>query len=115
MGPAVSHHDRDAEDHEFDEELMPAAPAQEYLGIEDLEEVKLEISADLGQCTIQVRDVLELQRGSILALNKLAGEMADIYINGVPFGRGEVVVLVDSLHVRVAEIIGAMEKDGGYG
>lgn len=115
MSSAMSHNDHDAEDHEFDEEFVPAAPAQEHLDVEDLDEVKLEISADLGQCTVKVRDVLELQRGSVLALNKLAGEMADIYINGVPFGRGEVVVLVDSLHVRLAEIIGAVEKDGGYG
>ncbi len=115
MSSVVSHQDRDAEDHEFGEELVSDATVQEHLSVEDLEEVKLEISADLGQCTIRVREVLELQRGSVLALSKLAGEMADIYINGVPFGRGEVVVLVDSLHVRVAEIIGAMEKDGGYG
>ena len=115
MSAARTHHGHHAEEHQFDEELMAAAPAQEHLSIEDLDEVKLEIYADLGQCVIQVRDVLELQRGSILALNKLAGEMADLYINGVPFGRGEVVVLVDSLHVRVAEIIGATEKDGGYG
>lgn len=115
MSGAVSHQTQDAEEHEFDEEFVAAAPAQEHLSVEDLEEVKLEISADLGQCNIRVRDVLELQRGSVLALDKLAGEMADIYINGVPFGRGEVVVLVDSLHVRVAEIVGVMEKDGGYG
>jgi len=114
MSNAVSHQPRDAEEHEFDEEFVATAQAQEHLSVEDLGEVKLEISADLGQCKIRVRDVLELQRGSVLALDKLAGEMADIYINGVPFGRGEVVVLVDSLHVRVAEIIGAIEKDGGY-
>lgn len=111
----MHHPEREAEEHEFDEELLNAVPAQECLEFEDLDEVKLEISADLGSCSIQVRDVLELQKGSILALNKLAGEMADIYVNGVPFGRGEVVVLVDTLHVRVAEIIGAIEKDGGYG
>lgn len=115
MSSVLSPQDRGAEDHEFGEELVSAAPVQERLSVEDLEEVKLEISADLGQCAIRVRDVLALQRGSVLALNKLAGEMADIYINGVPFGRGEVVVMVDSLHVRVAEIIGAMEKDGSYG
>jgi flagellar motor switch protein FliN/FliY len=115
MSSAVSHQDRDAEAHEFHEEFVAAAPSQEHLRLEDLEEVKLEISADLGRCKIRVRDVLELQRGSVLALDKLAGEMADIFINDVPFGRGEVVVLVDSLHVRVAEIIGAMDKDGGHG
>ena len=106
--------ERETTDHAFDEELTSAGPVQEHLSIADLNEVKLKISADLGQCVVTVRDVLELQRGSVLALNKLAGEMADIYINEVPFGRGEVVVLVDSLHVRLAEIIGATEKDLGY-
>ena len=102
---------RDTEDHAFDDELQASDSVQEHLDISDLGEVRLEISADLGQCSISVREVLELQRGSVLTLNKLAGEMADIYINNVPFGKGEVVVLVDSLHVRLAEIIGATEKD----
>jgi flagellar motor switch protein FliN/FliY len=106
--------DRTPSDHAFDDELMAVEPAQEHLSVEDIAEVKLEVSADLGQCTVTVRDVLELQKGSVLALNKLAGEMADLYINNVPFAKGEVVVLVDSLHVRVAEIIGATERDAGY-
>lgn len=110
----MSPEERQASDHAFDEELIAAEPAQEHLDIGDLNEIKLEISADLGQCSVTVRDVLELQRGSVLALNKLAGEMADLYINNVPFARGEVVVLVDSLHVRVAEVIGATERDGGH-
>jgi len=110
----MSPEDREAEDHAFDEELVAADPAQVHMDIADLNEIKLEISADLGHCPITVRDVLELQRGSVLTLNKLAGEMADIFINDVPFAKGEVVVLVDSLHVRVAEIIGATDRDAGY-
>ena len=104
----------EAQDHEFGDELSTAAPAQERITIEDLEKVKLEVSADLGQCAVLVRDILALKRGTVLPLDKLAGEMADIYINGIPFARGEVVVMVDSLHVRVAEVIGASEKDLGY-
>ena len=103
-----------ARDHEFAEELTQAPPAPERIQIHDLFEVKVEISADLGECAIQVRDILQLKQGTVLPLNKLAGEMADVYINGIPFARGEVVVLVDSLHVRLAEIIGATEQDQGY-
>jgi len=110
----MSPEEREAADHAFDEELTAVESAQEHLKIQDLSEIKLEISADLGHCKVTVRDVLELQQGSVLALSTMAGEMADIYINSVPFGKGEVVVLVDSLHVRVAEIIGATDRDLGY-
>lgn len=104
----------EARDHEFEEELVNAPPGQERLSIENIREVRLELSADLGQCEVQVRDILEMKMGTVLPLNKLAGEMADVYVNGIPFARGEVVVLVDSLHVRIAEVIGATEKDLDY-
>tara|TARA_R110001592_G_scaffold15556_3_gene67643 strand:- start:126 stop:473 length:348 start_codon:yes stop_codon:yes gene_type:complete len=105
----------EAQEHAFGDELVNAAPAQEHLHIDDLEEIGLEISADLGRCAIQIRDILDLKLGTVLPLDKLAGEMADIYINGIPVARGEVVVLVDSLHVRIAEVIGATEKDLAVG
>jgi len=85
--------------------------AVEHLDIEGIKNVRLSITADLGQCTILVRDVLELKRGSVVALDKLAGEMTDIYINGIPLAKGEVVVIADALHVRVADILGTSEKD----
>ncbi|MBM3290634.1 MAG: flagellar motor switch protein FliN, partial [Candidatus Hydrogenedentes bacterium] len=65
----------------------------------------------LGACTMLVRDVLALQRGSVVQLSKLAGEMTDIYLNGLPLARGEVVVIGDTLHVRIGEIVG-QEKQG---
>jgi len=60
-----------------------------------------------------VREVLDLKQGSIVPLDKLAGEMTDIYVNGIPLAKGEVVVIGDSLHVRVGEILGvaASEKE----
>ena len=57
-----------------------------------------------------VREVLELKRGSIVQLDKLAGEMTDIYVNGLHLARGEVVVIADVLHVRIGEIVGREEK-----
>jgi flagellar motor switch protein FliN/FliY len=48
--------------------------------------------------------------GAVIQLDKLAGEMTDIYLNGLPLARGEVVVIGDSLHIRIGEILGAAEK-----
>ena len=95
-----------------EEELEFVAPSEDRLSMEDLYPVQLQLSADLGKCTLLVRDVLELKRGSVLPMDKQAGEMADIYVRGIPLAKGEVVVLGDSLHVRIAEIFGLGEKDG---
>ncbi len=95
------------------EELTEHAPAAEHLTLRDLRKVKLPVTAELGTCHLLVREVLDLKRGSVLALNKMAGEMADLMVNGVPFARGEVVVLGDTLHVRIAEVFGMEEEEGG--
>ncbi|HOV73339.1 MAG TPA: FliM/FliN family flagellar motor switch protein [Candidatus Hydrogenedentes bacterium] len=86
------------------------------MGIEDLKKVRLVLTIDLGQTTLAVRDVLELKQGSVVPLNKLAGEMTDIFVNGIPLAKGEIVVIADGIHVRIAEIIGATpveEKEEG--
>ncbi|MBI5095119.1 MAG: flagellar motor switch protein FliN [Candidatus Hydrogenedentes bacterium] len=83
-------------------------PAQ-HLDMADIRDVRLGLSADLGTCTMPVRDVLALKRGSVVALNKTAGEMTEIYVNGRLLARGEVVVINDNLHVRIAEVFGVTE------
>jgi flagellar motor switch protein FliN/FliY len=92
--------------HTFREIAPGTTPVVPQSSIEDLRRVKLNVTAELGKCTMQVRDVLELRKGSVIQLNKLAGEMTDIYVNGLPLARGEVVVIGDALHVRIGEIIG---------
>lgn len=96
----------------LDTELDASAPAQgNTLTMDDLRDVPSQVTAELGQCDIYVRDILMLERGSVLALNKNAGEMADVLVNGVAIARGEIVVLGDSLNVRIAEIFGLTEKE----
>ncbi len=99
------------EAHQFADELKNVRPAQDRLSFHDIKDIRLELTADLGKCSLYVREVLELRRGSVLALNKVAGEMADLYVNGLPFAKGEVVVLVDAINIRIAEVTGASEKD----
>lgn len=101
-------------DHTFEEIEPSAPPPGAQLKFDDLKRVKLALSADLGSCSMLVRDVLELQRGSVVQLSKLAGEMTDIYLNGLPLARGEVVVIGDTLHVRIGELAG-QEKQNDAG
>lgn len=104
-----------APQHSFENELAAAGKAEEVLQLEDLYPVRLPITAELGSCRLTVRDILSMDRGTVFALEKLAGEMADLYVNGVPFAKGELVVIGDSLHVRVAEIRGVAESELRHG
>lgn len=81
-----------------------------HLTISDLAKLPLTVTAELGRCTLKIRDILELKPGSFITLNKQAGELADVYVNGVLIGRGEMIVLADTLHVRLIAIEG-LEKN----
>lgn len=99
----------EAIEHEFEEVASPEGASGKLIDLEDLHSVKLGITAELGVAKMLVRDILALTDGSIVALDKMAGELADIKANNLPLARGEVVVIGDSLHIRIAEIIGANE------
>jgi flagellar motor switch protein FliN/FliY len=73
-------------------------------------DIDLELSVELGTTSIQVRDVLNMGPGSIVELDKLAGEPVDILINGKSIAKGEVVVVDDHFGVRVTEISSRSER-----
>ena len=98
-----------AEEHTFAEELAPTEHS-EYLALEDLDEVTMQVSAELGRTRLHVREILELGKGSVVPLDKLAGEMADVRVNEILVGKAEVVVIGDNINVRIAEIYG-MESE----
>jgi flagellar motor switch protein FliN len=95
---------------EFDEISHLAEASDDRLTIADLNKMTLSLTADLGTCKMRVREVLELNRGSVVPLDKLAGEMADVYVNGLPLARGEIVVLGDTLHIRIGEVQGGTPR-----
>jgi flagellar motor switch protein FliN len=72
---------------------------------EALAEAGITISAELGRTSLPVRDILSLGEGSIIELDKLAGEPVDIKANGVLIAKGEVVVIDENFGVRVTEIM----------
>lgn len=82
------------------------APAStEAATIELIRDVELDLKIELGRTHMYLEDVLKLRKGSVVPLDKLAGDPVDIYVNGRLVARGEVLVLNDNFCVRVAELV----------
>jgi len=76
-------------------------------GLDLLADVSLNVKIELGRTKMLVEDVLKLAQGSVVELDKLAGDPVDVYVNDRLVARGEVLVLNDNFCVRVNEIISA--------
>lgn len=73
--------------------------------IDLLLDVPLELTVELGRTTMSIRNILSLGSGSVVELQKLAGEPVDILVNNRPIATGEVVVVDDNFGVRIADIL----------
>jgi flagellar motor switch protein FliN/FliY len=73
--------------------------------LELLRDVDLDLRIELGRTQMYLEDVLKLRRGSVVSLDKLAGDPVDIFVNGRMIARGEVLVMNDNFCIRVAELL----------
>jgi flagellar motor switch protein FliN/FliY len=80
----------------------PQAPPKTQ--IELLDDVQLDVKVELGRTNLYIEDVLKLGVGSVVELNKLAGDPVDVYVNERLIARGEVLVLNDNFCVRINDI-----------
>jgi len=78
-------------------------------GLDLLHDVELHVKIELGRTRMLVEDVLRLAEGSVVELDKLAGDPVDVYVNERLVAKGEVLVLNDNFCVRVSEIVGDNE------
>jgi flagellar motor switch protein FliN/FliY len=83
--------------------------SNEKATLELLRDVELELKIELGRTQMYLEEVLGLRKGSVVPLDKLAGDPVDVYVNGRLIARGEVLVLNDNFCVRVAELIAGEE------
>lgn len=81
--------------------LTDRVDTKQAFNIGFLGDVNMEIKVELGEVTKTVRDILNLEVGNILSLNRLAGEHVDIYVNNTCFAAGEMVVINDVLGARI--------------
>lgn len=90
---------------------LPPLDAEERLGkeqadnLEMIMSVPLEISVEIGRTRRKVEDILALSKGSLVVLDKLAGDQVDLFVNGLCVARGDVVVIDDNFGVRITEVL----------
>ncbi|NMA91951.1 MAG: flagellar motor switch protein FliN [Firmicutes bacterium] len=75
-------------------EISPA-----FLGVE------MQLAAELGKTSIKIRDLIDMEEGSLLKLNRLADESVLLMVNEVPFAQGEIVVINERFGVRITAFI----------
>ena len=90
---------------------MPEMDAQEVLGKEQAEnldlimEVPLQITVEIGRTQRKVQEILGFSKGSLVVLDKLAGDQVDLFVNGKCIAKGDVVVIDDNFGIRITEIV----------
>lgn len=84
-------------------------------GIELLMDVALEVSVELGRSHMSIAEILALRTGSVIELDKLAGEPVDVSVNGTLIARGEVVVVDEKFGVRITEVVNKVRRLASVG
>jgi flagellar motor switch protein FliN/FliY len=93
-------------------ETTTALPAEDDGAPADLArlyDVPVELAVEIGRAQMTIRETLALGPGSIVSLDRLAGEPVDLLVNGKPIARGEVVVIDEEFGLRVTEVVGSGE------
>ena len=86
--------------------LEPATPAgADGADLHRLYDVPVELAVEVGRTKMTIREALALGPGSIVTLNRLAGEPVDLLVNGKPIARGEVVVIDEEFGLRITEVV----------
>ncbi|HEY7074451.1 MAG TPA: flagellar motor switch protein FliN [Solirubrobacteraceae bacterium] len=86
-----------------------AADAAE-LELERLYDVPVELAVEIGRTQMTIREALALGPGSIVTLQRLAGEPVDLLVNGKPIARGEVVVIDEEFGLRVTDVLDSSQQ-----
>ena len=87
------------------DDLQASANAGDRSDISLLDDVEMDLRIELGRTQMRLDEVLRLRSGSVVALDKLAGDPVDVYVNGRLIARGEVLVMNDSFCVRITELV----------
>ncbi|MEY4701715.1 MAG: FliN [Pseudomonadota bacterium] len=91
-----------------------ATPKKPYgRTLEFIMDVALQVTVEVGRARMTIQDLLQLGQGSVVELEKLAGEPLDIYINGKSVARGEAVIVNEKFGVRLTDIISPEDRIEG--
>lgn len=85
-------------------------PGDEEFNLDVILDVPVTISMEIGQTKISIRNLLQLNQGSVIELDRLAGEPLDVLINGTLIAHGEVVVVNEKFGIRLTDVISPVER-----
>ncbi len=91
-------------------ETKAEGSAKEVPNLDFILDLPLEVSVELGRARMLVSELLQLGQGSVIELNKLAGEPVEIFVNQKLIARGEVVVVNDKFGIKMTDILSPMER-----
>lgn len=98
---------------ELADEVKAGDDALNKLKVQNLDfilDIPLKVTVELGRTTVMIKDLLQLGQGSVLELDKLAGEPLEILVNGKLVAKGEVVVVNEKFGIRLTDIISPIER-----
>ncbi len=84
---------------------VAAAPAESFVDLRRLSAVPVDLSVEIGRARMSVGETLELREGSVVTLDRMAGEPVDLLVNGKPIARGEVVVIDEQFGLRLTQVL----------
>ena len=90
--------------------LVPGLPMQANPSLDRIVDIPLRVTVELGSTKLKIKNVLDLSKGSVVELDKLAGEPVDLLVNGKLMAKGEVVVINENFGVRISEILGPIDR-----
>ncbi len=90
------------------EHSKPASGENKELGF--LLDIPLQVSVEIGRSRILIKDLLQMQEGSIIELDKLSGEPLDLYVNSRLIARGEAVLVKDKYGIRLTDVVSPSER-----
>jgi flagellar motor switch protein FliN/FliY len=79
-------------------------------GLDMILDIPVQLTIELGRTKLPIRNLLHLAQGSVVELDRLAGEPLDVLVNGTLIAQGEVVVVNDKFGIRLTEVIGPDER-----
>lgn len=94
----------------FDSLTAEAGAAGSDLNLDVILDVPVSLSLEVGRARIPIRNLLQLNQGSVVELERAAGEPLDLYVNGTLIAQGEVVVVNDRFGVRLTDVVSPAER-----
>jgi flagellar motor switch protein FliN/FliY len=95
---------------EFAQVQDDAQPAARDVNLEVILDVAVTLSMEVGRTRVPIRNLLQLNQGSVVELDRTAGEPLDVFVNGTLVAHGEVVVVNDKFGIRLTDVVSPAER-----